>query len=94
MFAIKGPGYLENLLCRNWGNYKGLRTNNYKLLVVPRVSNKTFASRSFSVCGPSIWNKLPDSLRKIDDIDYFKNLKTNLFNEYFALNDTNDFIYY
>ena len=57
---IGSPVYLTNLLCRN-NVVKGLRSEDkYKQLIVPRVSNKTFASRSFSVCGPTLWNSLPN----------------------------------
>ena len=34
-------------------------------LLVPKTSKNTFAARSFSVLGPTLWNELPRDLRKI-----------------------------
>ena len=46
---------------------------------------KTFASRSFSVMGPELWNRLPNNVKDSDNIYLFKKkLKTFLF-------DNNDF---
>ena len=55
-------------------------------LLVPKTSNKTFAARSFSVLGPTLWNTLPQDLRKIDNYSSFKkNLKTYLFKTAYKL---------
>ena len=52
--------------------------------VTPRVNTKTFAERSFSYAGPSVWNNLPQTLRHSDSTSSFKAaLKTHLFNNYF-----------
>ena len=49
-------------------------------LLVPKTSKKTFAARSFSVLGLTLWNTLPTSVRAIDNYATFKkNLKTYLF---------------
>ena len=41
---------------------------------------QTFASRSFSVAGPTLWNRLPNHIKDSNSIDIFnKNLKTFLF---------------
>ena len=49
-------------------------------LLVPKTSIKTFAARSFSVLGPTLWNELPRNLRKIVNYASFKKeLKTHLF---------------
>ena len=77
-----GPGYLEDLICRNNGSGKGLRSDEkHKMLIVPWVSKQTFAVRSFSVYSPITWNNLPDNLRIHTSIHSFKKeLKTHLFN--------------
>ena len=33
-------------------------------LLVPKTSKKTFAARSFSVLGPTLWNALPTNIEK------------------------------
>ena len=49
-------------------------------LVVPRVRSTRSGSRSFRVCGPTIWNKLPQDLRSTDTREQFKrSLKRWLF---------------
>ena len=49
-------------------------------LLVPWTSRKTFATHSFSVLGPQLWNDLPRQLHKIDNYANFKKeLKTHLF---------------
>ena len=49
-------------------------------LLVPKTSKKTFAARSFSILGPTLWNELPRNLRKIVNYASFKKeLKTHLF---------------
>ena len=53
-----------------------------KTLVVPSVKRKTFASRSFAVSGPEVWNNLPVSIRNICD---FKSFKRKLKTHYFTL---------
>ena len=42
-----------------------LRSLDTSLLTVPRFCLETFGKRSFSVFGPTVWNSLPLSLRKI-----------------------------
>ena len=49
-------------------------------LVIPKTLRKTFASRSFSIMGPILWNRLPNSVKDKGNIDIFKKkLKTFLF---------------
>ena len=76
------PMYLKNLLTRNPGSGRTLRssTNSDNLLIIPRTVRKTFADRSFSVFGPRNWNSLPNDLRLIENYQLFKKkLKTHLF---------------
>ena len=55
-----------------------------KRLIIPFTKNKIFAARSFSVAGPSEWNRLPAKLREISNFMSFKkDLKTYLFKSHF-----------
>ena len=73
--------YLTRLLQYNELGRKGLRSkNDTTRLLVPCTSKKTFASWSFSVLGPKLWNGLPQDIRRIDNYARFKKeLKTHLF---------------
>ena len=69
----KAPTYLSNWLTLNPINRIGLRSSGeYKKLIIPRVKNKTFAARSFSVLGPTWWNQLPNEIKILDTLDVFK----------------------
>ena len=43
-----------------------------KTLNVHVVKRKTFASRSFAISGPTVWNELPTDIRTISDFNVFK----------------------
>ena len=51
--------------------YVNLRSKDLSLLVVPKTNLK-IGKRSFSVCGPHLWNSLPISLRKAESLESFK----------------------
>ena len=56
----ESPSYLSNLLVRCPELTHNLRSNNIKdKLIVPKTVRQTFASRSFSVVGLILWNRLP-----------------------------------
>ena len=75
------PEYLMNLLTRCPQTIHTLRSKDIiNRLVIPRTLRKTFASRSFSVMGLVLWNRLPNSVKHSGNVDIFKkNLKTFLF---------------
>ena len=74
------PSYLIDLMELQNHSTTLRSSSNYKLLKVPKVKRETFASRSFSVSGPILWNALPDYLRRSQSIDIFKkDLKTYMF---------------
>ena len=77
------PEYLKQMLQIRNSNYniRSISTE-AKTLVVPSVKRKTFASRSFAVSGPEVWNSLPVSIRNICD---FKSFKRKLKTHYFTL---------
>ena len=73
------PPYLSDLLYP-YQPSRTLRSLDTSLLSVPRLCLETFGKRSFSVCGPTVWNSLPLSLRKTQCFSTFKKkLKTHLF---------------
>ena len=73
------PSYLSNLIVKYTPN-RALRSSSKNLLVVPPSRTKGYGDRAFSICGPKLWNSLPDSLRHETKLEHFKkNLKTYLF---------------
>ena len=57
-----------------------LRSSDANLLAVPSTRTKTFGDRAFCAAAPKLWNKLPDDLRVLKDLDTFKpSLKNFLF---------------
>ena len=84
------PSYLKDLL-NSYGPERVLRSQDSKLLIVPKSYLKTFGDRAFTVTGPIIWNSLPLSMRTTGSVAIFKkHLKTFLFltNIYSLLNAT------
>ena len=77
----KTPSYLQNLLQEKKNNCPGISLENKKdVLAVPNTRNHTFASRSFSIYGPNLWNSFPDRIREVINFGKFKTkLKTHLF---------------
>jgi hypothetical protein len=75
------PDYLSEMVCIQQHQRK-LRSNNERLLQIPRTRTVTYGDRAFSFAAPKLWNDLPTHLRSIDSIDVFKsNLKTYLFQQ-------------
>ena len=57
-----------------------------KDLIIPRHKKSTFAARSISVYGPTIWNNLPLNIKSSVNFASFKSsLKTHLFRHAFTL---------
>ena len=57
-----------------------IRSNEERVLKVPKFKHDTFGKRAFAVYGPLAWNCLPKEIRLCDEIEEFKrNLKTHLF---------------
>ena len=73
------PSYLSSCL-QHRTSTRSLRSVAKELLLVPSSKSKTYGDRSFAVCAPKLWNRLPYSLRKAPCISTFKkDLKTYLF---------------
>lgn len=76
-----GPQYLKDLIHKYKPDRQGLcSANDTNLLVIPQTRRKTFASRSFSVTAPTLWNTIPQRIQQCDNLLSFKKmLKTHLF---------------
>ena len=74
------PQYLKDLLIPA-PNPRSLRSSNGTTkLIIPYKRCKTFATRSFSIATPMIWNQLPMSLQETANFELFKRqLKTHLY---------------
>ena len=80
--AVKktAPLYLQDLIIIN---VETLHMRDGPYAVVPKVG-RNMGQRSFSYAGPTLWNKLPQHTRSVQESDQFKSrLKTHLFNGYF-----------
>ena len=67
------PPYITRLLkAKPVGRYS-LRSDTEDMLVVPKTTWKTFGDRDFFKAGPSLWNKLPDAIRRASSVETFKN---------------------
>ena len=77
----EAPEYLSDLLTVVPLSRRILRSSDkYKQLVISKVKRQTFTARSFSIKVPSLWNGLPDSLHRANNVETFKaELKTLLF---------------
>ena len=66
---------------------KQLRSTARSDVIVPRCRTK-FGSRAFSVAGPEVWNRLPQSVRSADTVRQFRQLlKTHYFQLHFGPNE-------
>ena len=73
------PEYLRSLII-DYQPTRHLRSEGKRLLAKPSGLSSAAASRSFTRSSEAVWNKLPEDLRKVDNIKTFKSrLKTFLF---------------
>jgi hypothetical protein len=74
------PLYIADLLTKKPKSSRSMRSDEKKLLVVPRSQTVRYGDRNFKNVGPALWNMLPDEMRSCDSVDSFKRqLKTYLF---------------
>ncbi len=79
------PEYLSDLI-EVYTPSRPLRSASSALLKPKVTKFKTLGDRSFAYTAPSVWNSLPEYLRKETSIDSFKkNLKTFYFKKAFSL---------
>ena len=79
------PNYLKELIVPRKQRRQGLRSEDLiKQFEILRTSRHTFAARSFRVKGPTVWNQLPEHVKKLEDYKSFKkHLKTFYFKKAF-----------
>lgn len=76
----QAPVYLQEYIIACETSAYNLRSNDLGLLQVPKTNSKTLGDRGFHVSGPTLWNKLPQSIRDSDSLNMFKRqLKTHFF---------------
>ena len=75
------PVYLKDLLViKKQGKYHLRSDNSVTLQTVSLKTLKSYGDRSFTVCGPHLWNALPVVIRCSENFDTFKNrLKTHFY---------------
>ena len=77
------PRYIEEMLSTRTSARYSMRSNEARMLTVPKHRHSTMGARAFAVYGPTQWNALPIEIRLCDDFDDFKRkLKTHLFVEF------------
>lgn len=82
----QAPQYLIDLIrVRQFTRSTRLSSRDDIILVVPNTKRSTFASRSFSVTGPRLWNSLPLCIKQSNTLNQFQRLlKRHLFETTFA----------
>ncbi len=76
------PDYLKDLIKLKVFPRRTRQSRQTRLLEQPCWTKKTFGVRSFKNSGPEVWNKLPEEIRLIEDLEHFKSsLKTFYFSQ-------------
>jgi len=84
----KAPDYLCSLISIK-ASARSLRSSKQIMLQVPVSKLKSYGDGSFSVAGPVLWNRLPESVKSAKTMDHFKSLlKTYLFDAAFNSNQS------
>ena len=68
------PGYISDycVIVSTNQRQSSLRSASHNCLVVPHPSKTIkFEEHLFGICGPTMWNSLPDSVKDMDSIDVF-----------------------
>jgi len=64
------PGYITSMFEKDQTVYNNLRSSSYLNYTIPRPRIEQF-KESISYSGPSIWNRIPESIRCMNTIDSF-----------------------
>ena len=64
--------YIRDLLKPKVAGGYTLRSEQLRLLQVPKTKRKSFRVRAFAHSGPSLWNSLPLEIRLNSNIDWLK----------------------
>ena len=79
----KAPTYIQEMITPSKSKRYSIRSNDERVLKVPKFKHDTFGKRAFAVYRPLAWNCLPKEIRWCDEIEAFKwNLKTHFFLEF------------
>ena len=79
------PAYFDDMLDIYVPSRNNRSADDDKILRIPKMKKKTRGERAFCFYGPSVWNKLPTSVRHSPSLPQFKrNLKTYLFRQAYA----------
>ena len=79
----QAPQYLRDMIDFKTVNRVTRSSSDTLRLEPQRTARKTFASRSFSVAGPDLWNDIPLEIRQCNTLANFRSkLKTHLYKEY------------
>ncbi len=81
------PKYLQSLITLKKPCRHNLRSNNRKLLEVPKRSNNSkYGDRAFVNAAPKLWNNLPSEVQNAPSLEIFKKkLKTHLFDIHYPV---------
>ena len=83
-FNDSAPVYIRDQL-QKYQPSRSLRSQSKSLLVVPKVRSSTYENRRFDRCAATLWNNLPDGVKRTSKIHNFKKLlKTFLFKSAFS----------
>ena len=74
----KAPTYIQEMITPSKSKRYSIRSNEERVLKVPKCKHDTFGKRAFAVYGPLAWNCLSKEIRLCDEIEAFKP-KTHLF---------------
>ena len=76
----QAPTYIQEMITPSKSKRYSIRSNEERVLKVPKFKHDTFGMGALAVYGPLAWNCLPKEIRLCDEIEAFKrNLKTHLF---------------
>ena len=64
------PGYITSIFEKDQTMYTKLRSSSHLNYTIPRPRIEQFKD-SISYSGPSIWNKIPESIRSMNTVDSF-----------------------
>jgi len=79
------PEYIKDIVAPV-ANNPGRQQLRSAAVIVPRCRTK-FGSHAFSIAGPEVWNRLPQSVRSADTVRQFRRLlKTHYFQLHFGPN--------
>ena len=80
------PTYIQEMIIPSRSKRYSIRSNEKRVLKVPKFKHDTFGKHAFAVYGLLAWNCLPKEIRLCDEIEAFnRNLKTHLYGVYGSL---------